>query len=1074
MSSRETQHREVVLEDEITAHLKAHGWLYSADGKGYDKELALFPEDVLGWLRDSQPDEYEKIVRPTDSPEMQRKSEWEILERLQKALDKDPMTTGGSLRILRRGFDYYQARAGVRAKFKMAQVKPATTKNPSTVAMYEKMRVRVVRQVHYSSKYPAKSLDLVLFVNGIPVATVEVKTDFTQSASEAIAQFREDRPVRGEPLFQYGARALVHFVVSNSLVFMTTKLDGAKTRFLPFNRGDDGGAGNPLNPDGSPTSYFWEETLQKDTWLDIVLRFIQVEGKKKPDPKTGRVVEQRSIIFPRYHQWRAVTRLVAAARAEGPGHRYLIQHSAGSGKSNSIAWLAHRLSNLHDAAENKVFDTVIVVTDRTVLDDQLQDTIYQFEHTSGVVVPITREGAESKSTELTRALTQGAKIIIVTIQTFLPTIALIQGSEALAGRSFAVIADEAHSSQTGVTATAVKKVLSPEEQDELEDGGSLDSEAYLAAVAAQTASSENISFFAFTATPKPKTIELFGRYPDSMPMGPGNGIRVDVMNSPRDVRLEISDEYSAASDGGSAVPRAFDIYSMQQAIEEGFILDVLRNYTPYETAWRLAHPDGTYGDSTPVDESQARKALVRWVQHNPTTIWTKVGVIIEHFREHVAHHLNGEAKAMVVTSSRKQAVRYKTAFDKYIKTMRIADVKALVAFSGTVDDTGPDGVGEGLTESNMNPGIRSGRLAEEFDGTTYNVMIVANKFQTGFDQPKLVAMYVDKRLDGVQAVQTLSRLNRIYPGKTQTFVLDFVNDPQKVLEAFQVYYREAQLTDVSDPNQVTDIAVKLDTAGIYAEPEFMGFADAWVNHEGNNALIKWTAPAVKRFAHRWKSALLTEDLAEQERLLQFKGDVGAYVRYYDFISQILDLDDTDLLRRQLFYRAILPQLSAAQDEETVDISLVTLDGYRLTRGDTVNLELSDGPKLDPISAVGSGIVREKHRDKLEEIIRKLNDRYADQFGETAVRTTIGAVITTMADDDDLADQAMVNTEDKFPESSAIIPAFLRALLGVRDTTPAIIDGILADDRLRKDLSNGMGALLYDELRKRKGIDDDGS
>ncbi len=1021
--SKMTQHREIVLEQEICDHLHAHGWLYSPNDSGYDAELALYPEDVLGWLADTQPDELAKVVRTGGSDAERQQDEWQLLRRLRKVLDLDPATNGGVLHVLRNGFNERTA------KLQMAQFKPATALNPVTLENYEKMRLRVMRQVHYSKKTPAKSLDLVLFVNGIPVATIELKTDFTQALANAEQQYRFDRATAGEPLFAFGRGALVHFVVSNSEVKMTTKLAGPKTKFLPFNQGDNGAAGNPLNSDGSATAYFWEEILQPDTWLNILHRFVQYRVETETDPDTGKKTRTPKLIFPRYHQWRAVTRLLEAASTEGPGNRYLIQHSAGSGKTNSISWLAHQLSGLH-AHDEKLFDTVIVVTDRTVLDAQLREAIWQIDHQQGLVVPITGDTNESKSAQLTRALTEGAPIVIVTIQTFLPALALIQQTAALRNRTFAVIADEAHSSQTGTSAGALTTVLTAEEQAELADGGEVDTEALLAAAMQNAADAANISFFAFTATPKAKTLELFGRVP--------------------------------ADSGPEAVPVAFDLYSMQQAIEEGFILDVLKSLTSYRQAWKLAHNGADYDEDRPVDTSAARKGLMRWVRLHPTSIAQKVAIIVEHFRSNVAHLLDGKAKAMVVTGSRQEAVRYKHALDAYIAEKGYTDVASLVAFSGSVND---DIVGEGLTEANMNPGLNGRDLADAFKPSTYNVMIVANKFQTGFDQPRLVAMYVDKKLGGVQAVQTLSRLNRTAPGKERTFVLDFVNKPEEIREAFLPYYRDARLTGVSDPNLIHDLAAKLDASGLYTLEEVRATAATFMAGGGNNKLSSTTSPAVRRFADRWQQANRDEDQAETEALILLRRDVEQYVNYYDFISQIINLEDTDLLARQLFFRLIKRQLATPEDREAIDLSQVSLVDYVAREQQTVAIDLGEQVGLDPIQAVGSGMIPEKHRDTLEEIIRILNERFGDEFGNGMVPNTLRTVIDQMAADERLKEQAQANTESQFAESTFLGQAFLAAMLGVRQETPQLIDRVLADEQTLSLLQRKIPAMMWEFLNK---------
>ncbi|KQS17537.1 hypothetical protein ASG05_08740 [Frigoribacterium sp. Leaf186] len=1021
---------ESVLEEEIAEHLASNGWLYSPTGAGYDRDLALFPEDVLGWLEASQATEFAKVVRPQDTDDQREAARRSILDRLAKSLELDPLKNGGTIRILHEGFSIVPLHGGA-VKFRLAQFRPLTTQNPETIDAYAKMRVRVVRQVHYSVKQPNKALDLVLFVNGIPVATVELKTDFTQPIGNAVDQYRFDRSSAGERLFGFAKRSLVHFVVSNSEVRMTTKLAGLATRFLPFNKGADEGAGNPANPDGSASAYFWEEILQRDTWLQLLGSFVHLQVEVGVDLDTGKKTRTQKVLFPRYHQWRAVTRLVEAARAEGAGNRYLVQHSAGSGKTNSISWLAHRLSQLHDDENQRLFDTVVVVTDRTVLDKQLQDAIGQFEKQAGVVQSITKDAGESKSKQLAAALTGGKNIVIVTIQSFEALITAIQTLPELAGRRFAVIADEAHSSQTGSTAGAVAKVLSPDELAAVAQGAPIDSDAYLRWAMTVTASAPNISYFAFTATPKAKTLELFGRVQEGA--------------------------------GPDAMPEPFDLYSMQQAIEEGFILDVLQNYTPYKVAWKLQHPDGDYDGAGEVDESTAVKALVRYVRLHPTNISQKAKIVVDHFRTFVQPLLDGKAKAMVVTGSRVEAVRWKKYLDAYILDAGVMGVRSLVAFSGTVED--PMDVGEGLSEHTQNPGVQSD-LAEAFKPATYSVMIVAEKFQTGFDQPRLVAMYVDKKLGGVQAVQTLSRLNRTHPGKDKTFVFDFVNDPQEVLKAFLPYYRKATLTTTTDPNLVYDLVAKLDSSGMYDMIEVEQAFDAALigGLNVNSKVSAATAPAVDRFQKRWVAAVLDDDKAEQDELRLFKADVENFVKFYDFISQARNLEDTDLPRRHYFFRRILPQLSTATILERIDISDVSLVGYNISAGEAVKLHLEQGAGLDPIIAIGSGAIHEKHRSALEEIILKINERLGDKYGVGVIDLQMNHIIGKLALDEDLKGQASVNTEQQFAESPALPKAFTKALLGVRDETPAFIDDLFTDNGLFEEIGKALPAMLYEYLK----------
>jgi type I restriction enzyme R subunit len=847
---------EYKFEQELCEALEKQGWLYSKSDVGYDSELALLPADVLAWLTDTQPQEVDKVIKPGDSETSRARSEKALIQRLAKSLDLPLANGGGALNVLRKGFKDGSA------KFEMCQFKPADSLNAATLEKYSKVRLRVMRQVYYSKKN-RNSIDLVFFVNGIPVATLELKTDFTQNVEDAKTQYKKDRNPKGEPLLTFGHRALVHFAVSNDEVWMTTKLAGEATHFLPFNKGDNGRAGNPVNPESSKTSYLWEDVFQRDNWLQIIGRFMHLSIEDSIDPVTGVKERKETLLFPRYHQWQSVTKLVEAARAEGAGNKYLIQHSAGSGKTNSIAWTAHQLSTLHSDSGSKVFDSVIVVTDRTVLDDQLSSAIKQIENKTGVVAVIDNKNG-SKSSALADALASNKPIITVTMQTFPFILKQIQETASAKGKTFAIIADEAHSSQTGNTASELKKVLSDEDWKSLQDGGEVDVEDILAAEMANRADPKNISFFAYTATPKAKTMELFGRI------------------------------------GDSGKPEPFHVYTMQQAIEEGFILDVLQNYTPYKLAFKLTHNGEEYDSesiSKEVDQSEALKELMHWVRLHPTNIGSKVSIIVEHFRQNVAWRLDGKAKAMVVTGSRKEAVRYKLAFDKYIAEMGYKNLNALVAFSGEVEDseTSPTP----YTEANMNPGLRGRKLAEAFKGDDYQVMLVANKFQTGFDQPLLVAMYVDKKLSGVTAVQTLSRLNRTAKGKDVTYILDFVNEPQEILEAFQPYFRDAQLTDITDQNLVNDIETKLDHSGIYDLSEVEEVARTFVLKKGNNKLSASLAQVKDRFWKKFEAATKASDRLELDRLEDFRKTLLSFAKTYDFLSLRSITTRTHLLKRKL-------------------------------------------------------------------------------------------------------------------------------------------------------------------------------
>ena len=1004
------QHNEKPFEAELAEYLQAHGWLYSENSTGYDKARALFPEDVLGWLDETQPVEFAKAASAGSTNG--------ILDRLVKSLDKPLEAAGGTLSVLRRGF------TDAPTKFRMAQFRPASGLNPATSADYGRMRLRVMRQVFYSAS-TKKSIDLVLFVNGLPVATIELKTDFTQGVQDAISQYRTDRLPAGEPLLSFGRRALVHFAVSNSEVYMTTKLDGAATRFLPFNQGNDGRAGNPDNPNGSATSYLWERVLQKDAWLDIIGRFMHLQVDKTVNPVTGDVVKRESLLFPRYHQWESVTKLVAIARAEGPGHRYLIQHSAGSGKTNSIAWTAHQLSTLHNDNGSKVFDSVIVVTDRTVLDSQLQDAIKQIDTKTGVVVGIDSSSG-SKSAALAAALTSGSQIIVVTIQTFG---FVLDQLGSMTGKSFAIIADEAHSSQTGTTANKVKKVLGGDELADFEDGGEIDMEAVLAAEMESRAAASNISYFAYTATPKSKTLELFGRRPTP-----------------------------------TELPTAFHLYTMQQAIEEEFILDVLKNYTPYKVAFKLAHNGQEYDSDGPlVDKTQAVKELMQWVRLHEFNISQKVALIIEHYRENVAWRLGGKAKAMVVTGSRKEAVRYKLAFDSYIKRTGRIDVQALVAFSGSVLD--PESGLEPFTETSMNPELRGRTLPKAFDSDSYQIMLVANKFQTGFDQPLLVAMYVDKKLSGVTAVQTLSRLNRTATGKDATFVLDFVNDPQLVLEAFQPYYRDARLSDVSDPNVVTDLKDKLDQSGIYLESEIETAAAVETFKKGNNALTAAVTPGKSRFVARYEAAIETKDGEAKDRLDIFRSDLTSFVNAYDFLSQILNFEDVAIEKFALYARALARVIRDQAMYTPIDLSGVELKGYTLHKNSAIELKLSGEGELDPLTEGGTKRPVDPKLARLREAVEQLNTLFdGEEFTEADFVGFYTHVKGKAGENEKIATQVAANTEKQFLSSPDLKGSVISAMVSASDNFAGMTTEALDDDAKLAKLVELIGRALYRDGR----------
>ncbi len=1026
-------HKEVSFENEICEHVAANGWLHAAgDAQAYDRARALFPADLLDWVKNTQPKAWEALSKNHGAA-----AEAVLLDRLRKSLDER-----GTLDVLRQGIELL----GLRQPLQLAQFKPALNMNPELTARYAANRLRVVRQVRYSLTCE-NSIDLVLFLNGIPVATCELKTDFTQSVQDAVDQYRFDREPkpkgRAEPLLSFPAGALVHFAVSNREVQMTTRLEGAATRFLPFNLGNDGGAGNPLNPDGHATAYLWQQVWQRDSWLEIIARYLVAQKDKKKQLK--------SIIFPRYHQLDATRKLVAKVLEEGPGGKFLIQHSAGSGKTNSIAWAAHFLADLHAAEQHKLFQSVLVVSDRTVLDAQLQEAIFSFERTTGVVATITGESA-SKSGELAKALAGGKKIVVCTIQTFPFALKAVQELAATEGKRFAVIADEAHSSQTGEAASKLKQVLSIEELQELADGGEASTEDILAAQMSARSAESGITYVAFTATPKAKTLELFGRRPNP--------------------ELPVS---------SSNLPAPFHVYSMRQAIEEGFILDVLQNYTAYKTAFKLAHNGEELSDAE-VERSQALKGIMRWVKLHPYNIAQKVQVVIEHFRENVQPLLEGKAKAMVVVSSRQEAVRWQLSIDQYVKRQGYP-IGTLVAFSGEVNDpeSGPDPLTE--TSQALNPHLRGRDIREAFSGDEYQILLVANKFQTGFDQPLLCGMYVDKKLGGIQAVQTLSRLNRAYPKKDTTYVLDFVNEPDEILTAFKAYYSTAEVENVTDPNLVYDLRTKLDSAGYYDQFEVERVVAVLLNPAARQSeLSAALEPVANRLLVRYRivqeelraaeangdGQTIKEAKDEMDALVLFKRDMGSFQRLYAFLSQIFDYGNTDIEKRQLFFKHLLPLIEFGREREGVDLSRLELVRYKLKDKGTRDLPLVNGkyPKLQPMSATGSGQVQEKEKLYLSQIVEKVNELFGADTTDGDKLSWLNSQREKLLESEVLAQQAANNTKEQFASSPDLTRVFIDALIDSHSAQSNLSLQALNSEQIQREVINLLlgPARLYETLR----------
>lgn len=945
-------HRERAFEAAIEDCLLTRGGYAKADPDKFDRERAIDPTVFIPFVKDTQPETWQALEKLHGT-----NTQAVILDDLTKALDGQ----AGSLAVIRHGFKCFGK------LIRVAFFAPAHSMNPDTERLYQANRVTLMRQLHYSTRHE-NSIDLTLSLNGIPVATAELKNPMSgQNVEHARHQYKADRDPR-EKIFDFKKRTLVHFAVDPDQVYMTTRLDGNRTAFLPFNRGDGMGAGNPEIPGDYKTAYLWQQIWQRDSWLDILARFVHLQVEERT--VAGKKIRKETLIFPRYHQLVAVRTMEADARCVGTGTNYLIQHSAGSGKSNSIAWLAHRLASLHNDRDDRVFDSVIVITDRLVLDRQLQDAIYQFDHKQGVVQKIDED-----STQLAEALKSGTPIIITTLQKF-PFVTEKVGD--LPDRKYAVIVDEAHSSQSGEAAAELKGVLAAESikqkaKEEAQAQGLPDYEEEILKTIAKRGRQPNISFFAFTATPKYKTLEVFGRR------------------------------------GPDGKPLPFHLYSMRQAIEEGFILDVLRNYTTYKTYYRLVK---SIEDDPHVVKSKAAKALARFMSLHPHNIAQKTEVMLEHFRTFTRHKIGGRAKAMVVTSSRLHAVRYKQEFDRHIAEKGYTDIKTLVAFSGTVED--PDAAGVSYTEPDMNrekdgKPIREKELPEKFAGPEYHVLIVAEKYQTGYDQPLLHTMYVDKRLDGVQAVQTLSRLNRTCPGKEDTFVLDFVNKEEDILEAFKPYYEQTAVGEQAEASQLYELQAKLDAEHVYHREELEAFSKVFFknkatqspsDHAMMNSLID---PAVGRFN------ALDEDAQEE-----FRGLLLTFRNLYSFLSQVIPFQDSDLEKLYTFTRFLLSKLPRRQSGPQYHFEdEVTLRFYRLQKISEGTIALAPGEAgvVSGPTSVGTGKNNETEVE-LSRLIDLINERMGTDF-KPADELFFNQIREEAIADESLRQAATANTMENF-------------------------------------------------------------
>lgn len=1022
-------HTETDFEKAIEAGLIGTGGYYKGSASDFDETRALFPAEVIGFIQRSQPTKWEQLQTL-----LADKSEATLLDSLNKELE-----IKGSLHVLRYGFKCYGK------TFRLAYFKPNSGMNPEAATAYGHNRLTVTRQVAFTSvlKQPGTSkprrciIDVTLSVNGLPVVTAELKNPLTgQRAADAVAQYKRDRDER-DLLFTFKKRALVHFALDPDEVWMTTRLKGKETVFLPFNRGHHHGAGNPAVEGNWKTHYLWDEVLQADSLMDILQRFMHLEVKEKQiaTAKGARTIRKETMIFPRYHQIDAVRKLIIHARDNGSGHNYLIQHSAGSGKSNSIAWLAHRLASLHNAADEKVFHSVVVVTDRRVLDQQLQNTIYQFEHKTGVV-----EKIDENTQQLAAALSGGTPIIITTIQKF-PFISqalatLEKKGEGIAidteGKRFAVIVDEAHSSQSGETATALRGMLNKAgiesaiaAQLSEEEDSDLSEEARAAILrdALQRQRQPNLSFFAFTATPKFKTKVLFDE--------PGPT--------------------------GSA---PFHEYTMRQAIEEGFIMDVLQNYTTYKRFYGLIKQ---VENDPEVPRKKAAKALARYMDLHPVNIDQVISVIVEHFRLYVMHELGGRAKAMVVTGSRLAAVKYKLAFDKYIKDNGYQGIRSLVAFSGTVED--PDNPDTSYTEVAMNNGLAESELPEAFEGDDYRVLLVADKYQTGFDQPLLQTMYVVKRLAGVQAVQTLSRLNRMAPGKARTFVLDFVNDEADIYEAFKPYYETTPIGDNAEPHQLSELLHKLLQWAIFTPEDVNAFAEVWyrrkrdhsgADHRTMNAVLD---VVVQRFCEQ-----------EEDEQGEFRGLLTAFRNLYAFLSQVIPYQDSELEKHYTFVRNLIAKLPPPGDGQAFVLDdEVALQYFRLQQMTEGSIDLAEGepyPLKGPTNVGTSGVKEEPV--PLSSLVQKLNERFGTDFTE-ADQLFFDQIRASAENNEKIVEAARANN---LPNFSAYLDRMLDELFINRmEGNEDIFSRVMTDKQFRGAAHDHLAAEIFKRVREQQRQND---
>ena len=985
------------FESDIEYSFLTYGGYAKGDAKAFDRTVALDVGTLISFVKATQPKSWEKYETIYGTS-----CEKSFVERFCKEV-----RSLGLLSVLRHGFKD----RGI--TFRVVYWKPETSINQTALAQYERNVLHCTRQLHYSVSNE-NSIDIVLFLNGIPVVSMELKNQFTgQDTDNAIHQYKFDRASK-DTIFEFKNRVLVHFAVDLYNVFMTTRLQGASTYFLPFNQGSNGsgnvgGKGNPQNPDGYQTAYLWEKVLAKDSLLEILHKYMHLQVEVKED-KNGNKTRKETMIFPRYHQLDVVTRLLADVKSNGAGHNYLIQHSAGSGKSNSIAWLSHRLSGLHNDLDQKIFRSVIVVTDRKVLDSQLQDTIYQFDHVDGVVQKIDKNAAQLKD-----AIDNGAPIIITTLQKFPVIYKEVMGQK----HNFAIIVDEAHSSQTGEAARKLKKALADtsvalEEYARLEgelEANTPDQEDKILNELATQGQHDNLSFFAFTATPKDKTLQMFG----------------------------------TPTADGKYVP--YHIYSMKQAIEEGFILDVLKNYVTYKNYYKIIK---TIDDDPQIETSSGVKAITRYESLHPHNIAQKTAIMIEHFREVTKKQIGGKAKAMVVTSSRLHAVRYLNEFKRYIRAHGYEDLDVLVAFSGEVIDDG-----EPYTEEKMN-GIKESQLKATFHGDEYHMLIVAEKYQTGFDEPLLHTMFVDKKLSGVKAVQTLSRLNRTTRGKDTTFVLDFVNSAEDIQKSFEPYYEATVLEQATDPNVLYDLKNTLDKYRIYTQTEIDAFADLYYSADEQDAKTMGKLSSILVPAHDRYLA------ANEEDSQIFRTTLARFNRIYGFISQVCRMFDRDLHKFSVYAKFLYKVLPKEKGPYITIDDKVLLEYYRLEKEFDGSISLS-GNEGGLGGIKGEAGARPKKSNSLAEIIAAINEKYGTNF--TEMDKVLEQIQQDFLADEKLVSFAQNNDEAMF--GLKFEQEFENFAAKRYEENDAFFVKMFTDSGVMKSIVDMLKPIIYRKMRKKK-------